>query len=127
MKIEVSIGELVDKVSILNIKKEKFEDTRKLENVKKEFNILLRRMKQAGIGLDNAYYQQLKKVNLKLWDIEDKIRQKEAKKEFDEEFIELARSVYFNNDDRAALKKRINLEYNSDLVEEKEYVDYKKT
>jgi len=127
MKIEVSIGELVDKVSILNIKKEKFKDTKKLENVKKEFNILLQRMRDAGIDLDNSYYQQLKEVNLKLWHIEDNIRQKEAKKEFDEEFIELARSVYFNNDDRATIKKTINLEYNSDLVEEKEYVDYKKT
>jgi len=127
MKIEVSIGELVDKVSILNIKKEKFKDARKLENVKKEFNILLQRMRDAGIDLDNSYYQQLKEVNLKLWHIEDNIRQKEAKKEFDEEFIKLARSVYFNNDERAAIKKTINLEYNSDLVEEKEYVDYKKT
>ncbi len=125
MKIEVSVGELVDKVSILDIKREKFQNKEKLENVKKEFQILLKRMKEIGIDTKNPYYKRLKEVNLKLWNIEDKIRQKEAKKEFDDEFIELARSVYFNNDDRAAIKKKINLEFNSDLVEEKEYVNYK--
>jgi hypothetical protein len=64
-------------------------------------------------------------INTKLWEIEDKIRLKEAKKEFDDEFIQLARSVYFNNDDRFAVKKEINLKYGSEIIEEKEYVEYK--
>lgn len=125
MKIEVSVGELVDKVSILDIKRDKFQNEDKLKNVQKEYEILLDKMLEAGIKSNNSFFKQLKKVNLKLWNIEDNIRQKEAKKEFDDEFIELARSVYFNNDDRAAIKKKINLEFNSDLVEEKEYVNYK--
>lgn len=125
MKIEVSVGELVDKVSILDIKRDKFLNKEKLKNVQKEYGILLDKMLEAGIKPNNSFFKQLKKVNLKLWNIEDNIRQKEAKKEFDDEFIKLARSVYFNNDDRAAIKKKINLEFNSDLVEEKEYVKYK--
>lgn len=124
MKIEVSIGELVDKVTILDIKKEKFKDAEKLKNVKKEFAILSKSMKKAGIDFDNIFYQQLKNINLKLWDIEDNIRKKEAKKEFDNEFIELARGIYFNNDERATIKKKINIQYHSTLMEEKEYAKY---
>lgn len=127
MKIEVSVGELVDKVSILDIKREKFQSKEKLKNVSREFNILLKRMQEGGIDKKSTYYNELKSVNIKLWHIEDDIRQKEAKKEFDDEFIQLARSVYFNNDERAAIKKKINLEYGSKLIEEKEYVDYKET
>lgn len=124
MKIEVSTGELVDKVTILDIKKEKFKDAKKLKNVKKEFAILSKDMKNAGIDFDNIFYQQLKNINLKLWDIEDNIRKKETKKEFDKEFIELARGIYFNNDKRAVIKKKINIQYNSKIKEEKEYVKY---
>lgn len=124
MKIEVSTGELVDKVTILDIKKEKFKDAKKLKNVKKEFAILSKDMKNAGIDFDNIFYQQLKNINLKLWDIEDNIRKKESKKEFDNEFIELARGIYFNNDKRAVIKKKINIQYNSKIKEEKEYVKY---
>jgi hypothetical protein len=83
-------------------------------------------MNSAGIKVDSKDFLALKEVNLKLWHIEDDIRIKEQKKEFDKDFIELARSVYFINDDRAKIKKEINLKYKSDLVEEKEYVDYKK-
>lgn len=126
MKIEISIGELVDKVTILSIKLEKFKDEEKKANVKKEFNILNKSMNEIGIITQSDEFISLKKVNLKLWHIEDDIRIKEAAREFDEEFIKLARRVYFENDDRAAIKKEINLKFNSELIEEKEYVDYKK-
>ena len=125
MKIEISTGELVDKVTILAIKLEKFKDEAKKANVKKEFDILTVPMNAAGISVTSKEFAALKDVNLKLWHIEDDIRIKESRKEFDKEFIELARSVYFINDDRAKIKKDINLKFNSELVEEKEYVDYK--
>ena len=126
MKIEISTGELADKVTILAIKLEKFKDEAKKANVKKEYDILTVPLNDAGITVGSKEFQDLKNVNLKLWHIEDDIRIKEQKKEFDNEFIELARSVYFTNDIRAEIKKDINLRFNSDLVEEKEYVDYKK-
>jgi len=126
MNIDISTGELVDKVTILAIKLEKFKDDVKKTNVKKEYDILLIPMNSAGITVDSKEFKDLKDVNLKLWHIEDDIRIKEQKKEFDSEFIELARSVYFTNDVRAEIKKEINLRYNSELVEEKEYVEYKK-
>ncbi len=125
MKVEVSNGELVDKVSILQIKLNKIKSVEKLKNVKTEFYILLEEMKKLGIDENTEEYKDLIKVNTNLWEIEDKIRVKELKKEFDEEFIELARSVYFQNDKRFELKKKINAATNSSLFEEKEYVDYK--
>ncbi len=126
MKIDVSIGELVDKVTILSIKLEKMSDPEKRANVKKEHGMLVGPMNDAGIFEDSDEFVRLKAINLTLWDIEDRIRVKETEKAFDAEFIDLARSVYFTNDDRAAVKKEINLKFNSDLVEEKEYVEYKK-
>jgi len=126
MKIDISTGELVDKVTILAIKLEKFKDEVKKANVKKEYDILTVPMNLAGIFVNSKEFQDLKDVNLKLWHIEDDIRIKEQRKEFDNDFIELARSVYFTNDIRAEIKKDINMKYNSELVEEKEYVDYKK-
>ena len=125
MKIDISTGELVDKVTILSIKQEKISNPEKLANVIKEYAILITPMNDAGIFVDSDEFIRLKDINLKLWDIEDRIRVKEVENAFDDEFISLARSVYFINDDRAAVKKEINLKYNSDLVEEKEYVDYK--
>ncbi len=125
MKIEVSIGEVVDKVTILEIKTEKFKDPKKLKNVKKEYDILKKAMEKEGITTASDEFKRLKAVNLKLWNIEDNIRIEESKQQFGETFIKLARSVYFENDERAAIKKKINLKYGSDLVEEKEYVDYK--
>jgi len=125
MKVEVSIGELVDKVSILSIKRRKIKNTEKLKNIQKEYDILVKSMAGEGIEVTSDEFLRLEKINLKLWDIEDRIRLKEAAKSFDDEFIELARSVYFINDDRAAVKKEINLKFGSDLVEEKEYVEYK--
>lgn len=127
MKIEISVGELVDKVTILKIKSERIKDNTKLENVKKELIVLTNSLAETSIKTDSNEFIELKKVNEELWEIEDKIRIKESKKEFDSEFIELARSVYFKNDVRAEIKKKINMLTGSDLVEEKEYVDYKKS
>ena len=125
MKIDISIGELVDKVSILSIKLEKIKNPDKLKNIKKEYDLLYESMKKTGITKDSEQFINLVQVNLSLWDIEDKIRIKEAKNEFDDDFIQLARSVYFENDKRAEIKKQINLTFGSDLIEEKEYVQYK--
>lgn len=124
MKIDISTGELVDKVTILAIKLEKISDPSKVKNIRKEYELLLKPMADCGIETDSEAFLALKNVNLKLWEIEDRIRIKEAGKAFDSEFIELARSVYVTNDERAAIKKRINLATGSELVEEKQYVDY---
>jgi hypothetical protein len=125
MKVDVSIGELVDKVTILKIKLDKIKSEEKLKNIKKEYDILNDKMESTGVKEDNPDFIELRKVNEALWDIEDKIRIKEMNKEFDDEFIQLARSVYFQNDKRSDIKRNINLTFNSELVEEKEYVDYK--
>jgi hypothetical protein len=125
MKVEVSIGELVDKVSILSIKLKKIKNANKLENIQKEYTILAQAMKGSGMSLESNEFKRLEAINLKLWDIEDQIRTKEAKKEFDEAFIALARSVYFTNDERAEVKREVNIKYGSGLIEEKEYVEYK--
>jgi len=124
MEIEVSVGEIVDKLSILQIKKENITDETKLENVNKEF-IYLHAIVFAKLNVSHDDdYLRLLEVNRELWDIEDKIRDKERDQEFDIEFIELARSVYFTNDKRAEIKKEINLKYNSTFVEEKSYNPY---
>ena len=125
MKVEISIGELVDKVTILSIKLDKFKNKNKKQNVQKEYDILVKSMVNLGITPESDEFKKLREINLKLWNIEDDIRIKEAKKEFDYEFVQLARGVYFNNDRRAAIKKEINLKFGSELIEEKEYVDYK--
>lgn len=125
MKIDISIGELVDKVTILSIKLDKFKDEVKKANVKKEYDLLKVSMVEIGILINSDEFSHLKEINTKLWNIEDDIRIEEAASDFGEKFIKLARSVYFINDDRAAVKKEINLKYNSELIEEKEYVDYK--
>jgi hypothetical protein len=123
-KISVSIGELLDKISILMIKSEKFNSPEKIKNVNIELNLLVDVVKQKSIDLNTDLFQELKTVNLSLWNIEDEIRKKESKKEFDEEFIKLARSVYINNDQRAKIKKDLNIKYSSELIEEKEYETY---
>lgn len=125
MKIEVSIGEIVDKLSILQIKKLNIEDEYKLININKEFDYLLKVVEtDLKFSTENELYLELLNINKKLWVIEDDIRDKERNKSFDNEFVELARSVYFTNDERSKVKKRINLEYGSDFVEEKSYKDY---
>jgi hypothetical protein len=124
ININVSIGELVDKVSILSIKLKKIKDQEKLKNILQEYELLEKSMESIGISEKSKEFKDLERVNLKLWDIEDKIRAKEARKEFDSDFINLARSVYLNNDHRAELKKEINIKRGSMLLEEKEYVNY---
>jgi len=123
MNIEVSIGEIVDKLSILQIKTGYVKDKQKLDNIKKEYdylyNIVFNEMK-----IQDSDYFDLVSVNQKLWFIEDDIREKERNKEFDDEFIQLARSVYITNDERADVKKQINIKYGSNFVEEKSYNPY---
>lgn len=122
MKVEVSNGEILDKLSILEIKLEKIKDENKLKNIQGEYNILKNTSKE--IVFDTNIYEKLLNVNNRLWNIEDKLREKERKKEFDTEFIELARSVYFTNDERADIKRKINIETKSKLIEEKSYKKY---
>jgi len=125
MKIEVSIGEIVDKLSILKIKTENITDKVKLDNVIKEYEYLLGVVEgDLNISTDSDLYNELLSINKELWGIEDDIRDKEREKSFDDEFVSLARSVYFTNDRRADVKKRINIEYGSDFVEEKSYNKY---
>ena len=124
MEIEVSNGDLVDKITILQIKLRKIESAEKRINIQKEFDLLHQKMSVIGVAESSETFQRLLTINQRLWDIEDQIRIKESKKEFDSEFIELARSVYFENDKRAAIKREINLQTGSQLIEEKEYVPY---
>ena len=123
MKIEVSIGEIVDKLSILQIKTEFIKDEEKLKNVKTEYDylydIVFNEMK-----IEQSDFFDMVSINQELWKIEDNIRDKERDKEFDEEFIRLARAVYVTNDERAQVKKNINLKYGSLFVEEKSYQKY---
>lgn len=126
IKVAISIGELVDKASILSIKAKKVKNKEKLINILQEYELLKSSMAAIGIDVASDVYTALEEVNLRLWDIEDRIRIKEANREFDDEFIQLARSIYFTNDRRADIKKEINIKYGSDLVEEKEYVDYQR-
>ena len=119
----ISIGELIDKITILEIKKNKLQNS-KLENVLKELSFLRKLMAKHQIEITDNLFTQLKEINLKLWNIEDQIRIKEKNKEFDNIFIELARSVYFTNDKRSEIKKRINRLSNSEITEEKSYAEY---
>tara|TARA_X000001036_G_C20637862_1_gene789891 strand:+ start:493 stop:888 length:396 start_codon:yes stop_codon:yes gene_type:complete len=126
IKIELSVGELLDKISILQIKVERINDSSKLENIKKELSVLLS-LWEGSVYVNHdleSEKNKLKLVNEELWDIEDKIREKEREQVFDKEFIELARSVYITNDKRADIKKIINSKTGSELVEEKSYSDY---
>jgi len=123
MKIEISIGEIVDKLSILQIKKNNIQDVIKLENINKEYDYL-NDVVFNELKISKEDFFNLVLINETLWDIEDKIRFKERDKEFDNDFIELARSVYFTNDKRAEIKKEINLKYGSLFVEEKSYSKY---
>ena len=125
MKIEVSHGEIVDKLTILQIKKENITDPSKLDNIVKEYDYLLSIVENdLEISTESPEYLELLSINKELWKIEDDIRDKERDKVFDAEFIELARSVYTTNDKRAEIKKEINLKYGSLFVEEKSYSNY---
>jgi hypothetical protein len=127
IQVPVSYGELIDKITILEIKARQISDPAKLANVRNELDLLNATWandaaSQTDIGDERA---RLLAVNEALWDIEDRIRLKERAQAFDAEFIELARSVYFRNDERAAVKREINLKLGSQLVEEKSYQDYR--
>ncbi len=124
--IPISFGELFDKLTILQIKLENLQDKNALKNVKTEYN-------QLHLIYDNNFLEHknakslladLKRINVKLWDLEDKIRNKERNKTFDKEFIELARSVYITNDERSLIKRNINEIFGSEIIEEKSYSDY---
>jgi hypothetical protein len=125
MNIEVSHGEIVDKLTILQIKNQNITDSIKLDNIVKEYNYLLSIVENdLGISTESPEYLELLSINNELWVIEDNIREKERKKEFDEDFIKLARAVYYTNDVRAKIKKEINLKYSSGFNEEKSYSQY---
>ena len=124
--VPISPGELLDKITILRIKTARILDAPKVANVRLELELLERtwrdsRCSDVDIGRDERALQE---VNERLWDIEDRIREKEAHQSFDRDFIELARAVYRSNDERAAIKRRINLTLGSRLVEEKSYQSY---
>ena len=123
VSIPVSIGELYDKVSILEIKKRKLEG-KSLLNVEKELELLFGILQGLDIQIDNELLDQLRLVNSTLWDIEDQIRDHEHNNDFGKEFAELARSVYLQNDRRASIKRMINQLTRSDIVEEKSYRPY---
>jgi hypothetical protein len=121
----VSVGELIDKLSILQVKKTKITNEEKLEYINKEFELLYN---LSSVYLDikelETLYNILVKTNSKLWDIEDKLRVLESEKKFDKDFIELARNVYFTNDERFSLKNQINKITDSEIREIKEYIKY---
>ena len=124
MKVEVSDGELFDKMVILRIKQERIQNPERVANVTKELELLEATCAQISPAPPQEMIDELKSVNEALWVIEDDIRQKEARQEFDDEFIQLARSVYVTNDQRAEAKRKINLFTESELIEEKSYEDY---
>ena len=129
MKIlaEISVGELFDKITILNIKTKKIQDSEKLMNIKNELNFLNNQASNIKVkdqGSLNKNINKLQSINEELWDIENYKRECEANKDFGEKFIELSRDVHFKNDIRAQIKKEINLLTDSIIVEEKEYSKY---
>jgi len=126
MKIScpVSLGELVDKLSILIIKKKMIKDIEKLKHVENEFRKLDKVLSELKLPEIDSYVEKLVEVNTRLWNIEDAIRDKERDKKFDSEFIELARSVYITNDQRFAIKAEVNSRYSSDVSEVKSYKPY---
>jgi uncharacterized protein DUF6165 len=124
--VPLSPGELLDKITILRIKVVRITDPAKVANVRLELELLEKTWRDAGCAVFDVARDEraLQAVNERLWDVEDLIRDKEAKQTFDREFIDLARAVYVSNDERAAIKKRINLQLGSRLVEEKSYKPY---
>lgn len=127
MQVEVSNGELIDKITILEIKLIKIEDKDKLINIQKEYDTLSPLVEELFENHDSQlqnHYLELAEINGQLWDIEDLIRDCEREKRFEDKFVELARSVYITNDKRSEVKKLINLITGSELVEEKSYEKY---
>ena len=126
--VPISPGELIDKITILEIKSQRMTDPVKLRNVRNELEALTRTWRASPYAATDigAEWAGLRDVNGKLWDIEDRLRDQEREGRFDAGFVELARAVYFTNDERAAIKKQINTKLGSALVEEKSYADYGK-
>lgn len=126
VNVEISIGEFFDKVTILEIKRERIQDADKLKNINNELDALNTLLEQLPFSREQVADEvgELKAINEKLWVIEDDIRDKEAAKSFDQEFIELARSVYITNDRRSDVKRDINLKLGSSFIEEKSYEQY---
>ena len=126
--VPISPGELIDKITILEIKSQRMTDPVKLANVRTELSLLMETWEASPWSAVDiaAEWAGLRGVNEKLWVVEDQIRDKERDARFDQEFIELARAVYVTNDERAAIKKRINTRLGSTLVEEKSYADYRR-
>lgn len=127
VSVPVSWGEIVDKITILEIKYARLSSKNSLLNVKRELD-LLNIVLNSKLGVSKELSQIkdiLKGINIELWEIEEKIREKEQSKSFDSEFIDLARSVYFTNDKRSSIKREINRLTNSELIEEKSYSDYR--
>ena len=121
MEIEVSNSEIVDKFTILKIKELKINDEQKLKNIKKEIEHLMPSIEKIGITEESVQYHRLMSINYKLWEVEDEIRESEKLKRFDDNFISLARSAYTLNDERSNIKKEININTNSLLIEEKNH------
>jgi hypothetical protein len=125
--VPISPGELLDKITILRIKSARMRDAGKLQNVRLELELLEKTWRDSGCATPDvaADEQALQAVNERLWDIEDRIREREAARDFGATFVELARAVYIENDERAAIKKRVNLKLGSRIVEEKSYQPYR--
>ncbi len=123
MKIEVSNGEIVDKLTIIEIKLKHIKDEAKRQNLQKEYEVLDEAVSKI-IAKDHELYKALLNVNQELWDIEDRIRDLERDKDFGDEFIKTARAVYFTNDKRSEIKRKINELTGSELIEEKSYQKY---
>ena len=128
LMVPISPGELIDKITILEIKSQRMTDAAKLHNVRTELALLTDTWRASPFSATDirAEWDALREVNGKLWDIEDRIRDRERDGDFGAEFIELARAVYVTNDERAAIKKKINTKLGSALVEEKSYAAYRK-
>ena len=123
MKIEVSNGEIIDKLTIIQIKLERIKDKAKLANLQKEYDELVK-VSSSIISTADPLFKALYVVNCELWDIEDHIRDLERNKDFGDDFIETARAVYFKNDKRSEVKREINIKTSSGLIEEKSYEKY---
>jgi hypothetical protein len=126
ISVPISPGELIDKITILEIKAERILDTTKVANVRTELQLLESTWRSSPHAAHDiaAEWSALRAINAKLWDIEDRIRDKERARTFDDEFVQLARAVYVTNDERAAVKRTINVKLGSKIIEEKSYAKY---
>lgn len=126
IRVPISPGELIDKITILQIKSERITDPIKVANVRNELALLEATWRESPFSTTDvdAEWASLRRINEKLWDVEDLLRDKERNRTFDQEFIDLARAVYFTNDERAAVKREINTKLGSKIVEEKSYAKY---